>query len=66
MSPTRMLSDTSMASMMVVRAHGSVTRDTGRAAATERPARATRRSSGGRWRRHCRPATAARAIARLL
>ena len=65
-SLTRMLSDTSMASMMVDRAHGSGTRATGRAAATSMTAKASRSSAGGRCRRQCRPAAAARTTPRLL
>jgi hypothetical protein len=48
MSPTRMLSETSIASMIEVLAQGSGTRATGRAAASSRPAQASGIVSGQR------------------
>ena len=65
-SPTRMLSETSIASMTVVRDHGSVILTAGRAAAKKRSEQATRSSAGGMWRRHVRRSAAARTTSRLL
>ena len=65
-SCTRMLSETSMASMIDVRAHGSVSLAIGRAAASSKAAQASQSSAGGTWRRHdVRPA-ASRTTARPL
>ena len=57
-SVTRMLSDTSMASRIVVRAPGSVTVATGRASASSSTASASMTSAGGTCRRHEGPAAA--------
>ena len=65
-SLTRMLSDTSIASMIVERAHGSGTCAAGRAAASSSPVQASRSNAGGTCRRHWRPAAAARTTPRLL
>jgi hypothetical protein len=65
-SLTRMLSETSIARMTVVRDHGSVTIAVGRAAAKSSSERAIRSSAGGTWRRHIRRSAAARTTSRLL
>ena len=57
-SSTRMLSETSIASMTVERAHGSVSRAVGRAAANSSTAQASQSSAGGTWRRHVGTAAA--------
>ena len=62
---TRMLSDTSIASMIVDRAQGSVTRAVGRARASSSTASASSKSAGGTCRRQGRP-DARRATLRLL
>ena len=51
-SLTRMLSDTSIASMIVDLAHGSVTFTRGRAAASSSTAQAMSSKAGGTCRRH--------------
>ena len=51
-SLTRMLSDISIASMIVELDHGSVTRAVGRARANSKTDRANQKSAGGTCRRH--------------
>ncbi len=52
---TRMLSDTSIASMIVEVDHGSVTRAVGRARLNSKTDSANQKSAGGMCRRHWRP-----------
>jgi hypothetical protein len=65
-SVTRMLSDTSMASMIDDRAQGSGTRATGRAAASSNMEQASSTSAGGTCRRQLCRTAAARTTPRLL
>ena len=62
---TRMLSDTSIASMIVDLAHGSVTGAVGRARASSSTDSASKNSAGGTCRRHWR-LDASRTTPRLL
>ena len=64
-SVTRMLSDTSMASMIEDLAHGSVTGARGRAAANSSTAQAIKSNAGGTCRRQWR-LDASRTTCRLL
>ena len=54
-SLTRMLNDTSIASMIVELDHGSATLAVGRARANSRTNKANQNSAGGTCRRHWRP-----------